>query len=200
MPEAKLVDTGEGLAPQGDGWFVVNAAEAAWMRHDHFGARANFEVDGRLTAERPELEEQYLPQLGFRIQVLEPGKPSTMYHRETGQEGFLIVSGECLLIVDGEERTLRAWDFFHCPPGTAHAFVGGGDGPCVMVTVGARSEEGSILYPRDDVALKHGAGVERDTPSPQEAYAPFGHMRLGRPDSWNELPWARPLVLPPPAP
>jgi uncharacterized cupin superfamily protein len=191
VPEARLVDTGEGLAPQGDGWFVVNAADAAWMRHDSFGARANFEVDGRLAAERPELEEQYLPQLGFRIQVLEPSKPSTMYHRETAQESFLIVSGECLLIVDGQERTLRAWDFFHCPPNTAHAFVGAGDGPCVMVTAGARFEDGSILYPRDELASKHGAGVAQDTPSPQEAYAPFGHSRLGRPDSWDELPWAR---------
>jgi uncharacterized cupin superfamily protein len=200
VSEARLVDTGVGLAPQGDGWFVVNAADTTWLRHDHFGARANFEVDGRLVAERPDLEAQFFPQLGFRIQVLEPGKPSTMYHRETGQEGFLVVSGECLLIVEGEERLLRAWDFFHCPPGTTHAFVGAGDGPCVMVTAGARSEEGSILYPRDDVALKHSAGVEEDTPSPGEAYAPFGHSRLGRPDDWNDLPWSHPLPLPPPAP
>ena len=199
MPEARLVDTGEGLAAQGDGWFVINAADTTWLRHDKFGARANFEVDGRLVANRPELDERYFPQLGFRIQVLEPGRPSTIYHRETGQEGFLVVSGECLLIVEGEERQLRAWDFFHCPPNTTHAFVGAGHGPCVMVTVGARFEDGSILYPRDDVASKYGAGVEQDTPSPHEAYAPYGHARLGRPDSWAELPWAV-HTLPPPAP
>ena len=190
MSEARLVDAGSGLAPQGEGWFVVNAADTAWLRHESFGARASFEVDGRIAAERPELEVQHLPQLGFRLQVLEPGKPSTMYHRESAQEGFLILSGECLLIVEGEKRPLKAWDFFHCPPGTTHAFVGAGDGPCVMATVGARFEDGTILYPRDETALKHGAGVEQDTPSPREAYAPFGHWVLGRPVSWDELPWS----------
>jgi len=188
--EARLADTGAGLAPQGDGWFVVNVADAAWMRHDKFGARTNFEADGRLVSERPELHVQHHPQLGIRVHVLEPGKPSTMYHRESGQEGFLVLSGECLLIVEGQERHLRAWDFFHAAPGTTHAFVGAGDGPCVMLMVGARSEKGTILYPRDETALKHGAGVEEDTEQPSVAYSPFGHWRLGRPDSWDELPWS----------
>ena len=192
MPdEARLVDTGAGLAPQGDGWFVVNVADVAWMRHDKFGARTNFEADGRLVNERPELHVQHHPQLGIRVHVLEPGEPSTMYHRESGQEGFLVLSGECLLIVEGQERHLRVWDFFHAAPGTTHAFVGAGDGPCVMLMVGARSEEGTILYPRDETALKHGAGVEEGTDQPNVAYSPFGHSRLGRPDSWGELPWSR---------
>src|SRR5262249_19624876 len=146
VPEARLVETGPGVAPQVEGWFVVNAADATWLRHDEFGARCTFEVDGRLAAERPEIDVQQPPQLGFRLHVLEPGKPSTMYHRESSQEGFLVLSGECLLIVNGEERPLRAWDFFHAPPNTTHAFVGAGDGPCVMVMVGARSEDGTILY------------------------------------------------------
>jgi uncharacterized cupin superfamily protein len=190
--EARLVDTGAGLAPQGDGWFVANVADMAWMRHDEFGARCAFEVDGRLATERPELEVQQHPQLGFRLHVLGPGKPSTMYHRESEQEDFLVLSGECLLIVEGEERPLRAWDFVHCPPNTTHAFVGAGDGPCVMLMVGARSPDGTILYPREDVALRHRAGVEADTDQPRRAYSPFGHWRLGWPDTWDELPWARP--------
>jgi uncharacterized cupin superfamily protein len=190
MPdEAQLAETGAGLAPQGDGWFVVNAADAAWMRNDAFGARCTFEVDGRLAIERPELRVQHLPQLGFRLHVLEPGKPSTMYHRESQQEDFLVLRGECLLIVEGEERPLRAWDFFHCPPNTTHAFVGRGNGPCVVLGVGARSEEGTILYPRDDTALAQGASVEEDTSSPAEAYARFAHWQLGRPERWGELPW-----------
>jgi uncharacterized cupin superfamily protein len=159
------------------------------MGHDYFGARCNFEVDGRLANERPELHVQQHAQLGFRLHVLEPGKPSTIYHRESSQEGFLVLRGECLLIVEGQERRLRAWDFFHAPPDTTHAFVGAGDGPCVMVMVGARSEDGTILYPHDDVASKHGAGAEADTSSPQQVYAPYGHWRLGRPDAWDELPW-----------
>jgi uncharacterized cupin superfamily protein len=113
-----------------------------------------------------------------------------MYHRESDQENFLVLSGDCLLIVEGEERRLRVWDFVHCAPNTTHSFVGAGDEPCVMLMVGARTEGGTILYPRDDVALKHGAGVEQDTPSPQEAYAPFPHWQPGRPDDWDELPWS----------
>ena len=192
MPdEARLVDTGAGLAPQSDGWFVVNVADTTWMRHDNFGARCNFEVDGRLAAERPDLEVRQHAELGFRLHVLEPGKPSTMYHRESGQENFLVLSGECLLIVEGEERSLRAWDFVHCPPNTTHAFVGAGDDPCVMLMVGARDGKGTIVYPRDEVALKHGAGVETETDQPSTAYSPFGHWRLGRPAAWDELPWRR---------
>jgi uncharacterized cupin superfamily protein len=188
--EGPLVGTGAGLVPQGEGWFVVNVGEAAWLRHDVFGARCTFEADGRIVNERPELHVRQHPQLGIRLHVLEPGKPSTMYHRESAQEDFLVLRGECLLIVEGEERRLRAWDFFHCAPGTGHAFVGAGDGPCVILMVGARSDEGTILYPRDETALARGAAVEQDTPSPQEAYAPFAHWRLGRPDRWDELPWA----------
>ena len=191
MPEARLADTGAGLAPQSDGWFVVNVADVTWMTHDKFGARCNFEADGRLANERPELHVQQHPQLGFRLHVLEPGEPSTMYHRESAQEDFLVLRGECLLIVDGQERRLRAWDLFHAAPNTAHAFVGAGDGPCVMLMVGARSEEGTIVYPRDETALRHGAGVETDTEHPSVAYSPFGHWRLARPDGWDELPWAR---------
>ena len=192
MPdEARLVDAGAGLMPQDDGWFVVNVADAGWMRHDTFGARCNFEADGRLAAERPDLHVQEHPQLGIRLHVLEPGQPSTVYHRESDQEDFLVLSGECLLIVEGQERPLRAWDLVHCAPNTTHAFVGAGEGPCVIFMVGARTDEGTILYPRDDVALKHGAGVEADTDQPSRAYSAFGHWQIGRQDNWDDLPWSR---------
>jgi uncharacterized cupin superfamily protein len=190
--EAPLVDTGSGLAPQGDGWFVVNVADAPWLRNDSFGARTSFEVGGRLGRELPSLEQHPFPDLGISVYVLPPGRPSTMYHGESAQEGFLVLQGECLLIVEGQERRLGAWDFFHCAPHTRHAFVGIGDEPCVILMAGARPPEGSILYPRDETALRHSAGVEEDTPSPDEAYAPFPHWRLGRPDAWDQLPWARP--------
>jgi uncharacterized cupin superfamily protein len=188
--EAPLADTGGGLVPQGEGWFVLSARDAAWMKHDVFGARCGFEADGRIVKERPELEVQQHAQLGVKLQVLLPGKPSTMYHRESDQEGFLVLSGECLLIVEGQERQLRAWDFFHCAPGTTHSFVGTGEDPCVILMAGARTEHGTIFYPRDEVALRHRAGVDRDTPSPQEAYARFSHWRLGRPpiDDFSRAP------------
>ena len=99
-------------------------------------------------------------QIGYTLQVLQPGQPSGMYHREDDQEDFLVLSGECLAIVEGQERPLKAWDFLHCPPGTEHIFVGAGDGPCVIFMAGARAHRGSTVYTRDEVALRHGAGVE----------------------------------------
>jgi uncharacterized cupin superfamily protein len=164
--------------------------DAAWSRNDAFGSRCTFEADGRVAQQRRHLYVQQHGELGVRLHVLVPGKPSTMYHRETEQEDFLVLTGECLLIVEGEERLLRAWDFFHCPAGTTHSFVGAGDRPCVMLMVGGRSEERTILYPSDEAALRLEAGVERETSSPQKAYAPFAHWSLGWPDARSDLPWS----------
>jgi uncharacterized cupin superfamily protein len=184
MDEAKLQDAGSGLAPVGPGWFVVNANDAAWVRNDAFGNRCVFESSDRVLMERPGVEPQYFTQTGFTLAVLEPGKPSGMYHAESSQEDFLVLSGTCLLLIEEQERPLKAWDFVHCPPGTRHTFVGTGDQPCVIFMTGARREGDTIVYPRSDTALKHGAGVETETPSPPEAYAPFPAWRLGRPETW----------------
>jgi uncharacterized cupin superfamily protein len=188
--EARLEDVGSGLAPTSPGWFVVNVADAAWLRHDAFGGRCHFESTGRVLAERPDLDPQEFEQVGYTLAVLEPGKPTGMYHAESSQEDFLVLRGECLLLIEEKERTLRAWDFVHCPPGTRHTFIGGDDGPCVMLMTGARRDGDTIVYPESKLAQAHGAGVEAETPSPQEAYAPFGHWRLGRPDGWDKLPWS----------
>jgi uncharacterized cupin superfamily protein len=188
--EARLEDVGSGLAPTSPGWFVVNVADAAWLRHDAFGGRCHFESTGRVLAERPDLEPQEFEQVGYTLAVLEPGKPTGMYHAESSQENFLVLRGECLLLIEEEERRLQAWDFVHCPPGTRHTFLGGDDGPCVMLMTGARRDGGTIVYPESELAQAHGAGVEAETPSPQEAYAPFGHWRLGRPEAWDKLPWS----------
>jgi uncharacterized cupin superfamily protein len=188
--EARLEDVGSGLAPTSPGWFVVNVADAAWLRHDAFGGRCHFESTGRVLAERPDLEPQEFEQVGYTLAVLEPGKPTGMYHAESSQEDFLVLRGECLLLIEEEERRLQAWDFVHCPPGTRHTFLGGDDGPCVMLMTGARRDGGTIVYPESELAQAHGAGVEAETPSPQEAYAPFGHWRLGRPEAWDKLPWS----------
>ena len=181
---------GSGLAPASDGWFVVNVAEAAWLRNDAFGNRCVFESSPRVLGERPDLEPRMFAQVGFTLAVLEPGKPSGMYHGESNQEDFLVLAGECLLVIEGEERQLRAWDFVHCPAGTEHIFVGGGEAPCVIFMTGARSTGRTIVYPRSEVARAHGAGVETETNEPAEAYAPFAHWKLGRPEEWLRLPWA----------
>ena len=189
VQEARLKRLSSGVAPTTEGWFVVNVRDAAWLTHETFGRRSIFESDGRMTRERPDFKAVPFEHLGVKLAVVQPGQPSTMYHAETAQEGFLVLAGECLLLVEDEERRMRAWDFFHCPGGTAHAFVGAGDRPCVILMVGARPPEGSIVYRVSELARRHGAGVEEETDDPNEAYRPFGHWRLGRPATWEGLPW-----------
>ncbi len=162
VPEAQLTETEKGLIPEGEGWFVLNARDASWIRSEERGQDTDFE--GR----------QEWSDLGFRIHVLMPGQRNGMYHGERGQESFLVVSGECVLVVEGEERRLHAWDFVHCPPWTKHVFVGAGEGPCVIVMVGSRTGGLEVVYSVDDVAAKHGASVLEETSDPNEAYARLG--------------------------
>jgi uncharacterized cupin superfamily protein len=161
VPEIPLRETKYGLVADGDGWFVINARESRWRDAGHFGHFCNFEGKRRFR------------QLGINLNVLQPGQPIGMYHRERAQEDFLVLAGECLLLVEGRERKLRAWDFVHCPGGTAHMIVGAGSGPSVVLAVGARGGRKGLEYLVDPLALAHGAGVERETSEPAEAYAPF---------------------------
>jgi uncharacterized cupin superfamily protein len=160
VPEAPLEPGDGGLVPQGEGWFVLNARDARWLTGD-FGAYTRFEGDVRF------------PQIGVNIGVLEPGTPACYYHGEEEQEDFLVLAGECLLLIEGQERRLKAWDFVHCPAFTEHVFVGAGDGPCAVLALGTRLGK-DVVYPRSEVALAHGAGVERETTNPREAYADIG--------------------------
>jgi uncharacterized cupin superfamily protein len=160
VQEAALEQTESGLVPKGEGWFVLNAKEARWLEHETFGSGTVFEGDPKFS------------ELGINISVLAPGQPLCMYHREDAQEDFLVLFGDCLLLVEGEERPLKAWDLVHCPPWTDHVIVGAGDGPCGILAVGSRARD-DIVYPVADVATRHGAGVEKETPDPKEAYAPF---------------------------
>ena len=166
VPEAPLEQTENGARPTGEGWFVVNVRDAQWFESDGFGLYTQF--DG---------ENARFPELGIGVGILRPGEPSSMYHGEGAQEDFLVLSGECLLLIEGEERRLRAWDFVHCPPWAEHIFVGAGDGPCLVLGVGARLKGRGVRYPVNELALKHGAGVETETTDPKEAYARFGDDR-----------------------
>ena len=173
VPEARLNTTAGGLVPEGEGWFVLNAREAKWLDGD-FGAYTRFEGDSRF------------PKLGFNIGVLAPGQPSCMYHGEDEQEDFLVLAGECLLLIEGEERLLRQWDFVHCPAWAEHVFVGAGDVPCTILAVGTRTG-GDVVYPRSELALRHNAGVEQETREPREAYAKIGpDTPVGYRDGWLE--------------
>jgi uncharacterized cupin superfamily protein len=160
VPEAPLEPENGGLMPQAEGWFVLNAKDAPWLGGD-FGSYTRFEG-----------KNARFPALGINIGVLAPGQPACMYHREGEQEDFLVLQGECTLLVEGEERALKAWDFVHCPAWTEHVFVGAGDGPCAILAVGTRTG-GGVLYPASELARRHRAGVERQTSSAEEAYAPF---------------------------
>jgi uncharacterized cupin superfamily protein len=179
MHEAPLVDTGSGFVPAGDGWFVLNARDARWLTWEARGSLCSFES-----------EEFDFPQLGVGLHVLEPGQPTGLYHGETEQEGFLVLSGECTVLVEGTERSLRQWDFFHCPAWTEHIFVGAGDGPCVILMAGSRSRDMAVRYPVSELAARYGASVQEETTDPDEAYAPLALGRWGRPSCWDRLPWA----------
>jgi uncharacterized cupin superfamily protein len=129
--------------------------------------------------------------MGFRIHVLPPGEPNGLYHGESQQEDFLVLAGECVLLVDGEERRLKQWDFFHSPPWTEHIFVGAGDAPCVILMAGSRTGEWKIRYPVSELAARHDVSAERELTSPDEAYSEsFEPSRRRRPSYWDRLPWA----------
>ncbi len=191
VQQARLKQTDAGLVPEGeDGWFVLNARDAAWRVSNGLGKWP------RLEGEVPRF-----PQLGIGISVLEPGEPMTRYHWETDQEDFLLLSGEAIAIVEGEERPLKQWDFLHCPPGTNHAIVGAGEGPSVVLAVGSRANhtqqnpDGTIegrpdwgAYTVDEAALRHNAGVEEETTSSEVAYSHLGEIETTRyREGW--LPW-----------
>jgi uncharacterized cupin superfamily protein len=160
VSEAKLVGTDAGMKPEGDGWFVVNIGDAMSMGidDDQYG----FIFEGRLRS---------FPHFGINVRVLGPGRPASMYHAEAGQEAFLLLQGEGVLIVEDQERVLRQWDFVHCPPHTAHVIVATGEGPCIVLMVGARNAGGELLYPVSAVAGRYGASVGEDTHDPRQAYA-----------------------------
>jgi uncharacterized cupin superfamily protein len=182
--EAPLDDSGSGLAPAGDGWFVVNVRDAQWLTSEKgdkkpSGSECSFES-----------QQFEFPQVGIRLHVLEPGEPNGLYHSESGQEAFLVLSGECTLLVEGEERLMRPWDFFHSPAGTEHIFVGAGDGPCVILMAGGRSEPWEVFYPLSELAARYGASAKEATPDPDQAYVGFEPSRRERPSYWDRLPWA----------
>ena len=165
--ESQLEKTEHGLVPTGGGWYVLNMRDAEWRHAAGRGAVC-------VVADDFEGWRRDSDQLGVNPFVLMPGEPMSRYHWEADQEAFLVVSGEAVLVVEGEERPLRAWDFVHCPPGTRHVVVGAGNGPCLVIAVGAREHDGqpdSLGFPADEVAKRHGASVEEDTLDGGVAYA-----------------------------
>jgi len=160
VKEASSEETPYGRYVTSEGWFVLNLSEALAVRNEQKGG-AVYPLEARVARFRD---------FGVNVRVFSPGEPNGLYHAETGQEGFLVLSGECTLIVEEEERTLQQWDYFHCPSETCHIFVGG-DGPCVVLMIGARPEVETLHYPVSETAAKYGASVAKETYDPDEAYA-----------------------------
>ncbi len=168
MREAELRDTGAGLVPASEGWFVLNVRDARWLRRPGRGHSLP------LTGVDEYEAETFFPMLGMSIQVLEPGEPNSMYHWETDAEAFVLLAGKAILLVEGEERPLEQWDFVHCPPETKHAFVGAGDGPCVLLAVSSRQFQATDhwgAYSPDEAARRYGASVDEETSDSEAAYA-----------------------------
>jgi uncharacterized cupin superfamily protein len=160
VKQASSADTPYGRYITSDGWFVLNLGEALAVRNEEKGG-VSYPIES---------QEHLFANLGVHLRVLWPGDPNALYHSEGVQEGFLVLSGECVLIVEDEERPLRQWDYFHCPAGTRHVLVGAGEAPCSVLMIGARPDE-PIHYPVSPVAAKHGASVAAATDVPDEAYA-----------------------------
>jgi uncharacterized cupin superfamily protein len=152
---------------------IINIADAPAFSHPK-----------RATAIRLEPENGLWPDTGLNIQVMEPGQPNCRYHSEPVQEDFLVLYGECLVILDGEERPLRQWDLVHCPAGTEHVFVGAGDGPSAVLMIGSRRKD-EAYYPVNEVAAKYDASVSTPTDVVAEAYADWRrHPRTPTPNPW----------------
>ena len=156
-------------------WSIVNVADAPAMQHEVAGASIRL------------IDEEHVTDVGVNIRVLQPGQPNGKYHSETVQEDFLVLSGECILIVEDEERHLKAWDFFHCAPGTNHIIVGAGDGPCAILMAGGRFEGKTTHYPVNEVAARHGVSVTAPVDSGREAYADLDY------DAFEDAPSAFPF-------
>lgn len=174
VPEARIDQTTSGRVPADAGWWSLNVADMAWQHVESGGTWCVFESPAAPSET-----------LGIGVHVLGPGDTPGKYHAEDQQEGFLVLEGECLAIVEGEERRLRQWDYLHCPPGAAHITVGADGGPCALLMVGTRAADSATRYLTDEVAARHGATVATPTDSPAEAYA-------GRPPFVDvPAPWPR---------
>ena len=173
--EARIEKTDNGLIVKSEGWFVLHAEEAAWRRSEDFGDMCSFEGDARFA------------QVGVNLRVLQPGQLACLYHSEGDQEDFFILSGECLLIIEEQERRLRAGHFVHCPPDAHHVFVGAGEKPCTILMIGGRTTEKKLRYPVSALSGKHNASAEAETNNPREAYAKRSRFDQVISSSWGTV-------------
>ena len=175
IPESRIEQTPAGAVPAGSGWFVLSAIGARGFASEGHGVFCPFESPAA------DFED-----FGINIHVLAPGERASLYHAETVQEGFLVLQGECVAVVEEQERRLRAWDYLHCPAGTAHALVGAGECPCAILMVGARKADADIHYPVSEAAARHGLSTPVPADRARDAYGAAGWNRDSTP---ARMPW-----------
>jgi mannose-6-phosphate isomerase-like protein (cupin superfamily) len=174
MQEARIEETPEGQVPADGGWFILNLGEMAWEAAQGFGAWLDFD--------HPDTEPS--ARVGVHVHVLQPGETNGLYHAEAAQEGFLVLSGECIAVVESEERRMRQWDYFHSPPGTEHITVGAGDEPCAILMFGSPDPRRKVEWIANETAAKYGASVAKTTGRDTEAYGdlpPLERVRSPKP-------------------
>ena len=172
-PEAGIEHTSAGKFPVGAGWFVLNLRGARGFATEGHGVFCPFEAP-----------DAPFEDFGINVHVLQPGERAALYHAESVQEDFLVLAGECVAVVDEQERTLGQWDFLHCPAGTTHGLIGAGNGPCAILMTGARSPDKTVEYIVDPVAAKHGVSVAKPATTSREAYADLDRTITSVPAPW----------------
>jgi uncharacterized cupin superfamily protein len=179
MSEATAADTPYGRYITTEGWFVVNLSEALAVSNEQKGG-ASYPLES---------QEHPFTNFGVHVRVLPPGQPNALYHSEGAQEGFLVLSGTCTVIIEEQQRELRQWDYVHCPAGTRHVFVGAGSQPCAILMIGSRPDE-PIVFPVSELAGRFRASASSETTNPEDAYADwpgdFEPTRLPWPPSPSE--------------
>ena len=165
--EAEIESTPEGQVPAGAGWYILNLGEMAWETAAGFGVWRDFDDQDSDPSER----------MGVHVHVLQPGESNGYYHAEAAHEGFLVLSGECIAVVEGEERRMRRWDYFHSPAGTEHITIGAGDEPCAILMFGSPDPRRKVEWIANETAAKHGASVARTTGRDTEAYGELPPLR-----------------------
>ena len=161
------------MVEEKSGGYVVNVKDAGWTESDAFGRVVRFE------------QGEPFSDIGIHLFLLEPGKPNCRYHRENAQENFLVLSGRCKLLMNGEERALQAWDFVHCPPGVTHVLVGDPKESCSVLAIGHRKGDAhELFYPKSELAARYGAEAPEPTDLPQVAYSDISPRRAIDPQKW----------------
>jgi len=143
-------------------WLARNVRDLEWTENA-MGAYCDLLQGDDDTAE----------EFAINLNVLGKGQPMAIYHHEPHQEGFLVLRGECELIVDGDSRPLRQWDYVHTARDVPHVIVGAGDEPALVLAVGGRVGGGDATYPPEALAARYGASTS-DELDARAAYAQFG--------------------------